>query len=340
MKLATLPNGTRDGRLVVVNRGLRACADASAVAPTVQAALDDWANCASRLTELATALENDTVPTEPFDESAALAPLPRAYQWADASAYLNHVRLVRQARGAELPPELETSPLMYQGGSDHCIAPHGDIEIADEEWGVDFEAEVAVVLDDVPTGTESSAAGSHICLLMLVNDVSLRNLTPGELAKGFGFFQSKPPCAFSPVAVTPDELGEAWDGARVHLPMQVDLNDEPFGRANAGQDMTFDFPTLVAHAARTRPLRAGTILGSGTISNSGADGGPGAPIAAGGVGYSCISELRMVETIQDGAARTPFLRDGDRVSINMVGADGRSIFGTIRQTVVRRAPTT
>jgi fumarylacetoacetate (FAA) hydrolase len=272
---------------------------------------------------------------ERFHEREAASPLPRAYQWADGSAYVNHVALVRQARGATMPESFWTDPLMYQGGSDAFLAPHGPIRLADEAWGIDFEAEVAVITDDVPMGIAAEAAGRHIKLVMLVNDVSLRNLVPGELAKGFGFFQSKPPSAFSPVTVTPDSLGEAWDGGKLHGPLLSAINGASFGRPDAGKDMTFDFPALIAHAARTRPLAAGTIIGSGTVSNRGEDGSPGRPTAEGGAGYSCIAELRMIETIANGEPTTGFLRFGDRVRIEMTDAKGHSLFGAIDQTIER-----
>ena len=337
MKLATLrmPNasarGQRDGRLVVVSRDLSRYLQATAVCATLQAALDDWDQLAPQLRTLARELEEGA--GDRFDPRQCLSPLPRAYQWADGSAYVNHVALVRRARGAELPPSFWTDPLKYQGGSDAFLAPTDDIPLADPAWGLDFEAEVAVITGDVALGASPTAAGAAIRLLMLVNDVSLRELIPGELAKGFGFFQSKPASAFSPVAVTPDELGEAWDGLRLHAPLEVTLNASPFGRANAGIDMTFDFPTLIAHAARTRALGAGSIIGSGTVSNRDADGGPGKSIAEGGVGYSCIAEQRTVETLRTGSPRTPFLRSGDRVRIEMHATDGRSVFGAIDQRV-------
>ena len=276
MKLATLKNGKRDGRLVVVSRDLTRCTDAASIAPTLQAALDDWSALSPALELLALSLENDAVPSERFHERDAMSPLPRAYQWADGSAYVNHVELVRKARGAEMPASFWTDPLMYQGGSDTFLDPRAPIRMADQAFGIDMEAEIAVIVDDVPMGATVDRARQAIRLVMLVNDVSLRGLIPAELAKGFGFFQAKPSSAFSPVAVTPDELGEAWDGGRLHLPMLVAYNGKPFGRAEAGNDMTFDMPTLVAHAARTRPLGAGAIIGSGTISNKDADGGPGA----------------------------------------------------------------
>lgn len=333
MKLATLNNGTRDGRLVVVSRDLSRCTDAGAVAPTLQAALDSWGRCAPALASLAQALEAGSVDSAVFEESACLSPLPRAYQWADGSAYINHVELVRRARGAEVPASFYTDPLMYQGGSDGFLAPTAPIPLADPAWGCDMEGEVAVIVGDVPQGATLDQAADAICLVMLCNDVSLRGLIPDELAKGFGFFQSKPASAFSPVAVTPDELGDAWRDCRLHRPLHVDLNGVPFGRADAGADMTFNFAQLIAHAAKTRALGAGSIIGSGTVSNRGADGGPGKPVADGGRGYSCIAEVRMVETIQTGKPSTPFMRPGDRVRIEMLDAQGRSIFGVIDQTV-------
>ena len=332
MKLATLRNGKRDGRLVVVSRDLTRCTDASFLVPTLQAALDDWTRIAPHLEALAESLEHGSVPSLRFHEHDALSPLPRAYQWADGSAYVNHVELVRKSRGAELPASFWTDPLMYQGGSDSFLAPRDPIVIADEAWGIDMEGEVAVVVDDVPMGATPAEAREKIRLVMLVNDVSLRRLIPDELAKGFGFFHGKPSSAFSPVAVTPDELGEAWDGGRLHLPLAVDINGKPFGRADAGIDMTFDFPTLIAHAAKTRALCAGSIAGSGTVSNK-LDGGPGKTIAAGGVGYSCLAELRIVEQLANGKATSDFLRFGDTVRIEMKDRSGHSIFGAIEQTV-------
>ena len=267
MKLASLKNGTRDGKLVVVSRDLTRCTDASFLAPTLQAALDNWAKYARHLENLAESLEHGSVPSQRFHEHEAESPLPRAYQWADGSAYVNHVELVRKARNAEMPETFWTDPLMYQGGSDSFLGPRDPILMADVAYGIDMEGEVAVVVDDVPMGASPVEAAAAIRLIMLVNDVSLRNLIPAELAKGFGFFQSKPSSAFSPVAVTPDELGDAWKNGKVHLPLSVDLNGKPFGRANAGIDMTFDFGQIVAHAAKTRPLSAGAIIGSGTVSN-------------------------------------------------------------------------
>ncbi|BCH26410.1 fumarylacetoacetate hydrolase family protein [Mesorhizobium sp. L-8-3] len=334
MKLATLKNGTRDGKLVVVSRDLTRFTDASFLAPTLQAALDDWRRLSSHLAALSESLEHGSVPADRFHEHDALSPLPRAYQWADGSAYVNHVELVRKARNAEMPESFWTDPLLYQGGSDAFLAPRDPIPMADEAYGIDMEGEVAVVVGDVPMGASVVEARDAIRLVMLVNDVSLRGLIPAELAKGFGFFQSKPSSAFSPVAVTPDELGEAWDGGRVHLPLSVDLNGKPFGRADAGIDMTFDFPTLVAHAAKTRPLSAGSIIGSGTVSNK-LDGGPGKPVSEGGAGYSCIAEIRMIETIATGKPATPFMHFGDTVRIEMKDKAGHSIFGAIEQSVTK-----
>ena len=333
MKLASLKGG-RDGRLVVVSNDLAYYADAAHIAPTLQAALDDWERVEPALRNLATDLEHETIPRERFHEREAAAPLPRAYQWADGSAYVNHVALVRQARGAEMPDSFWHDPLMYQGGSDGFLGPRDDIPLADEAWGCDLEAEVVVVTGDVPQGVSSADALGHVLLVGLTNDVSLRNLIPGELAKGFGFFQSKPASSFSPVFVTPDSLGEHWAGGKLSGELEVDLNGAPFGRAQAGEDMTFDFGTLIAHAARSRKLGAGTIIGSGTVSNRDGDGGPGKPVAAGGLGYSCIAEVRMVETILRGAPETDFLKAGDRVAITMRDEHHHSIFGTIDQQVV------
>ncbi|TPL80711.1 fumarylacetoacetate hydrolase family protein [Mesorhizobium sp. B2-3-13] len=332
MKLATLKDGTRDGKLVVVSRDLTQYTDASFLARTLQAALDDWSRISPHLATIAESLENNAMPAARFHEHDAHSPLPRAYQWADGSAYVNHVELVRKARGVEMPASFWTDPLIYQGGSDSFVAPRDPIRMADEAFGIDMEAEIAVIIDDVPMGASLDQARAAIRLVMLVNDVTLRALTGSELAKGFGFFQSKPSSAFSPVAVTPDELGDAWDGGKVSLPLLADINGKPFGRANAGTDMTFDFPALIAHAARTRPLVSGTIIGSGTVSNK-LDGGPGKPVSAGGAGYSCIAELRMIETIASGEPKTPFLRFGDTVRIEMKSKTGASIFGAIEQTV-------
>jgi fumarylacetoacetate (FAA) hydrolase len=323
MKLASLKTERRDGQLVVVSRDLTHYVEAAAVAPTLQAALDDWGNCAPRLATLGHALEQGLLNgARAFDPRHCAAPLPRAYQWADGSAYVNHVELVRKARGAELPESYWHDPLIYQGGSDSLLGPHDPIEVAEEAWGIDFEAEVAVITDDVPMGVAPAEAGGHIQLLTLVNDVSLRNLIPAELAKGFGFFQSKPSSAFAPVAVTPDELGAAWDGAKLSLPLLSFVNGAAFGHPNPGVDMTFDFPCLIAHAARTRRLGAGTLIGSGTVSNRDRT-----------VGSSCIAERRVLETLEQGAPGTPFLSFGDRVRIEMRDAAGRSIFGAIEQRV-------
>jgi fumarylacetoacetate (FAA) hydrolase len=333
MKLASLNQG-RDGRLVVVSKDLTRYSDAAHIAPTLQAALDDWEVVAPKLELLATEVEHQSVPCERFHEREAAPPLPRAYQWADGSAYINHVELVRRARGAEVPETFYSDPLMYQGGSDAFLPPRAPIPLGNVAWGCDMEGEIAVITDDVPMGVSEEDAAGHIKLVMLCNDVSLRGLIPDELAKGFGFFQSKPPSAFSPVAVTPEELGDAWSGSLVHRPLNVDLNGKPFGRANAGKDATFSLAKLVSHAARTRPLSAGTIIGSGTVSNKGADNGPGTSVAAGGLGYSCIAELRTIETLTQGGPKTAFMKPGDVVRIEMLDATGHSIFGAIEQTVV------
>ena len=333
MKLASLNDGTRDGQPVIVTRDLARCTAVTDIAPILQAALDDWATLAPRLAALAAELESGGLEGMPFDQAAAHSPLPRAYQWADGSAYVNHVALVRQARGAEMPESFWSDPLMYPGGSDDFLPPHAPIPIPDESWGIDMEAEVAVITDDVPMGVSETNAAAHIKLVMLVNDVSLRNLIPAELGKGFGFFQSKPSTAFSPVAVTPDELGDAWRDCVLHRTMEVDLNGDALGRADAGTDATFSLARLVAHAAKSRNLRAGAIIGSGTVSNRDSDGGPGRPVADGGRGYSCLAEIRMVETIRDGKPTTPFMRFGDRVGIEIHDDDGASIFGRIDQTV-------
>jgi fumarylacetoacetate (FAA) hydrolase len=334
MKLASLKHG-RDGQLVVVSRDLTRACDAAAIAPTLRQALDDWAAAEPRLTELADSLEAGRIAHFPFDAKKCAAPMPRSFGWADGSAYVNHVALVRKSRGADVPASFWTDPLMYRGGSDGFLGPCDDIPIGDLAWGVDLEAEVAVVLGDVPQAAATKETASAIKLLMILNDVSLRNLIGPELAKGFGFVQSKGQTAFAPVAVTPDELGAAWDGAKVNLPLLSYVNGAPFGRPNAGVDMTFDFPTLISHAVKTRPLNAGAIIGSGTVSNRDPDGSPGKPVPEGGVGYSCIAEIRSVETIRHGAPKTPFLQYGDRVKIEMLDAAGRSIFGAIDQEVTR-----
>tara|TARA_R110002124_G_C8943334_1_gene512843 strand:+ start:1453 stop:2463 length:1011 start_codon:yes stop_codon:yes gene_type:complete len=333
MKLATLKNGARDGRLVVVSKDLTRYTDAAGIAPTLQAALDKWDVYAPKLQQLAEQVELGSVPTARFHEHDCESPLPRAYQWADGSAYINHVELVRKARGAEVPESFYDDPLMYQGGSDAFLGPRDAIPLKDAAWGCDMEGEIAVITDDVPMGTNEADAAGHIKLVMLCNDVSLRGLIPGELAKGFGFFQSKPPSAFSPVAVTPDELGEAWQGNLVHLPLHVDYNGQPFGRAEAAEDATFSLARLVSHAAKTRPLSAGTVIGSGTVSNKDTDGGAGKPVSEGGRGYSCIAEIRMIEKIATGEFKTPFMSPGDVVRMEMLDKSGHSIFGAIEQTV-------
>jgi len=332
VKLASLKSG-RDGRLVVVSNDLAWYTDAFLIAPTLQAALDDWDRCEPQLRALAESLEHDAVPRGRFHERQAAAPLPRAYQWADGSAYVNHVELVRKARGAEMPETFWTDPLMYQGGSDGMLSPRDPIPLADEAWGCDLEAEIVVVTGDVPQGVSREAALGHIRLVGLVNDVSLRNLIPAELAKGFGFVQSKPASALSPVLVTPDALGDRWQDGKLSGELLVQINNQAFGKADAGVDMTFDFGTLIAHLAKTRSLGAGSVIGSGTVSNKDRDGGPGKPVSEGGLGYSCIAEVRMVETIQAGKPSTGFLKWGDTVRIEMLDDKHHSIFGTIEQTV-------
>ena len=334
MKLATLRNGSRDGRLVVVSKDLTRATDAARIAPTLQAALDDWEHIAPRLIRMAEGVELGSVPTFRFHEHECESPLPRAYQWADGSAYLNHVELVRKARGAEVPESFYDDPLMYQGGSDAFLGPRDDIPLGDVAWGCDMEGEIAVITGDVPMGASEAEAADQIKLVMLCNDVSLRGLIPDELAKGFGFFQSKPSSAFSPVAVTPDELGDSWKNACVHLPLNIDFNNQPFGRVDAGQDATFTLARLVSHAARTRRLGAGAVVGSGTVSNKDKDGGAGKPVSEGGKGYACIAEIRMIETITAGKPSTQFMKPGDVVRLEMLDKDGHSIFGAIEQTVV------
>ena len=324
MKLATLKDGTRDGQLIAVSRDLRTAAIADAIVPTLQCALDDWAFYAPQLIDLYDALNQGRARNAfAFDPKSCMAPLPRAFQWADGSAYVNHVELVRRARGAEMPPEFWTDPLMYQGGSDDFLGPADDIVCASEAFGIDFEAEIATITSDVPMAATPDAALRQVRLLMLVNDVSLRNLIPAELAKGFGFFQSKPATAFSPVAVTPDELGGAWREGRVHRPMIVHWNGSKVGQPDCGTDMVFHFGQLIAHAAKTRNLRAGSIVGSGTISNKDAKRG-----------YCCIAEKRWLETIEHGAPQTEFMKFGDSVKIEMFDEAGKSIFGAIDQAVV------
>ena len=333
MKLATLKNDSRDGALVVVSRDLSRYQKVPKIAATLQFALDNWDGVVERLQAVYVALnDNATWDAQPFAEHLCHSPLPRAYQWADGSAYINHVELVRKARNVDVPASFYTDPLMYQGGSDSFIGPHDPIWALSEDWGIDLEAEVAVVTGDVPMGASAAQCADAIRLVMLVNDVSLRNLIPGELLKGFGFFQSKAASAFSPVCVTPDELGDDWRDSKLHRPINVQINERPFGKPNAGEDMTFNFAQLVAHAAKTRELAAGTIIGSGTVSNK--QGGlHGSSIDNGGVGYCCLAELRMYETIEQGAPTTPFLHFGDRVRIEMFDKAGASIFGAIKQQV-------
>ena len=332
MKFATYKNDTRDGQLMLVSRDLSRACEVVDIASTLQQVLDDWKNLAPKLEVRYQELNDNLIDSVSFQEARCESPLPRAYQWADGSAYVNHVELVRKARGAEIPESFWTDPLMYQGGSDDFIGPNDDIILPSDEWGIDFEGEVAVVTDDVPMACSSGEAASRIRLLMLVNDVSLRGLIPGELAKGFGFFQSKPASSFSPVAVTPDELGDAWKDNKVHLPLRSTYNGALFGKPQAGEDMTFDFGQLVAHAAKSRNLGAGAIVGSGTVSNKqGTD--HGSAISEGGVGYSCIAEVRMIETIRDGKPSTPFMQFGDRIRIEMQDEKGNSIFGAIEQQV-------
>lgn len=324
MKLATLKNNTRDGQLVVVSKDLSKAVAVPQIAATMQMAIDNWDTIAPQLDVVYQSLNTGDVEGQiAFDQGTCESPLPRAYQWADGSAYVNHVELVRKARNAEMPETFWTDPLMYQGGSDAFIGPKDNIEVISEDFGIDFESEVAVITSDVPMGATPDQAQEHIKLLMLVNDVSLRNLIPAELAKGFGFFGSKPSSAFSPVAVTPDELGDAWDGKKLHLPLTTHLNDQLFGEPNCGVDMTFDFPTIVAHAAKTRPLGAGCVVGSGTISNYDRS-----------AGSSCLAEKRMLEIIADGKPSTAFMQFGDRVRIEMFDKAGDSIFGSIDQLVV------
>ncbi|MFN3700724.1 MAG: fumarylacetoacetate hydrolase family protein [Alphaproteobacteria bacterium] len=326
MKLGSLKDG-RDGQLVVVRDDLESYVPVPHICATLQQALDNWAVIEPKLRDISDKLNRNEIPNaKGFEDSKMASPLPRAYQIADGSAYLNHVELVRKARGAEMPPEFLHDPLMYQAVSDTILAPCDDIPVSSEEFGIDFEAEVAVIVDDVPMGVSAVDALSHIKLVMLMNDVSLRGLIPQELGKGFGFFQSKPPSAFSPVAVTPDALGAYWKDGKLCLPLVSSLNGQEVGRPNAGVDMQFDFGQLVAHAAKTRPLGAGAIIGSGTISNYDR-----------AAGISCIAEIRMIEKIEQGDFKTPFLKFGDRVTIEMFDENGKSIFGTIDQKIVRYA---
>jgi fumarylacetoacetate (FAA) hydrolase len=326
MKLASLKStSSRDGMLCVVNQSVTTAVCVPQIASTLQQALDHWETIAPQLQAIYQQLnDNNLDNTFAFEPEDCTSPLPRAYQWVDGSAYVNHIELVRKARGAEMPPNFWTDPLIYQGGSDGFIGPRDPIVTADEAYGIDFEAEVAVITDDVPMGIDSQNAVHHIKLLMLVNDVSLRHLIPDELAKGFGFFQSKPASSFSPVAITPDELGANWDGQKVHLPLISHLNNELFGQPNAGIDMTFSFPELIQHAAKTRQLRAGTIIGSGTVSNLDRS-----------QGSSCIAEKRMLEVLALGNPQTSYMHFGDRIRIEMLDEQGNSLFGAIDQTVAK-----
>ncbi|MDX1538116.1 fumarylacetoacetate hydrolase family protein [Arsukibacterium sp.] len=335
MKLASLKNNTRDGQLVVVSRDLSRCVAISDIAATLQQLLDNWAELSAKAEKVYQGLNAGKLDGEmAFDPTQCESPLPRAYQWADGSAYVNHVELVRKARNSEMPPSFWTDPLMYQGGSDDFIGPRDAIEAVSTDHGIDFEGEVAVITDDVPMAISPEQALDKIRLLMLVNDVSLRGLIPNELAKGFGFFQSKPASSFSPVAVTPDELGDKWQDGRVHLPLLSTYNGKPFGKPNAGIDMTFNFGQLIAHAARTRNLGAGAVIGSGTVSNKqGTE--YGTAITEGGVGYSCIAEIRVIETIRDGKPSTSFMQFGDTIKMEMLDGNGQSIFGAIDQQVVQ-----
>jgi len=322
MKLASLNTGGRDGTLIVTNRALTRYIAVPQIAATLQQALEHWPVCQPQLQEIYSELNDGIVEGSPLDIYSLSAPLPRAYQWLDGSAYLSHVERVRKARGAEMPPSFLEDPLMYQGGSDTFIGSRGSIHAADEAWGIDFESEIAIVTDDVPPGTNANDAANHIRLLMLANDVSLRNLIPSELARGFGFIHGKPPTAFSPVAITPDELGEHWRDSKLHLPLVTHLNGEQFGNPDAGEDMQFSFAQLIQHAAKTRPLGSGTIIGSGTVSNSDLTRG-----------CSCLAERRVLEIIEDGTAKTPFMKHGDKVKIDMLDHGGNSIFGSIEQVV-------
>ncbi|HEX7888855.1 MAG TPA: fumarylacetoacetate hydrolase family protein [Ramlibacter sp.] len=333
MKLATYRDGSRDGQLVVVSRDLQSAHYATHIATRLQQALDDWNFVAPQLQDLYETLNSGKARHAfPFDPAQCMAPLPRAYQWADGSAYINHVELVRQARNAEVPKTFYEDPLMYQGGSDDFLGPREQAKFPSEEWGIDFEAEIAVVTADVPMGATPDEALDGVRLLMLANDWSLRNLIPNELAKGFGFFQSKPATAFSPVAVTPDELGDTWEGGRVNLVLQSNWNGRKVGLCDAGPDMTFHFGQLIAHICKTRNVRAGTVVGSGTVSNRGVEGAKGRMEWP--KGYSCIAEKRAIETIQDGKPSTEFMRFGDTIRIEMKGQDGQSVFGAIEQRVV------
>jgi len=323
MKLASLKSDSRDGTLMVVSRDLTRMHNASAVCPDLRNAIENWAHSFPLLTELAAELEDGALQTEPYDPTQLSSPLPRSFQWADGSAYLSHMRLVRKARGAEMPPNSEIEPLLYQGGSDYFLGPTDDIVCFDTNWGLDFESEIAIITDDIPKGCSVSEAPKHIKLVMLCNDISLRLIMKPELAKGFGFYQSKPASAFSPVCVTPDELGEQWANTKINLPLKTTYNGETFGNVHAGADLNFDFAQLIAHAAKTRELRAGTIIGSGTVSNTDYKE----------VGSSCLAEKRMIETLELGQPITRFMEPGDTIRIEMVDVDGKSIFGAIDQKV-------
>ena len=328
MKLGSLKEGGRDGTLVVVSRDLARAVRAGGIAATLQQALDDWQHAAPRLVALAQALEaGQAAGAFELEMQALAAPLPRAYEFVDGSAYLPHVERVRRARGAEVPESFYTDPLMYQATSAGFYGPRDPVRVVSEDYGIDLEAEIVVVTDDVPMAVTPEQASTHIQLVGLVNDVSLRNLIPPELAKGFGFLQSKPRSALSPVLVTPDELGEHWRGNKLHLPLLTHINGQWFGAPEAGEDMQFDFSQLVAHAARTRPLAAGTIVGSATIANQ--------DVAR---GASCFAEQRTVETLRDGKPSTPFMKFGDTVRIEMLDRDGRSLFGAIEQRIERQPP--
>lgn len=323
MKLGTLKDGTRDGRLVVVKGDNSVYTPADGIAKSMQEALDNWDEVEGKLQDLSRKLESGDVAGEPVDVDKFHSPLPRAYEWIDGSAYINHIVLVRKARDAEPPETLETDPLVYQGGSGHFLAPTEDIELPNPEWGLDFEAEIAVVMGDTPRGVKKDEAGEHVKLLMLVNDNTFRNLIPAELAKSFGFFQSKPATTFSPFAVTPDELGDSWDGGRINRPLETDYNGEFFGNPEAGPEMHFSFFDLIEHVTKTRSFTAGTILGSGTVSNEDQS-----------KGSSCLSEKRMLEKIETGEFKTPYMQVGDTVKIEMKDEEGNNIFGTIEQKVV------
>lgn len=328
MKLASLKEGGRDGTLIVVNRDMSRAVKVPDIAPTLQAALENWTATEPALVEVFNHLQEGSVADAfDFDPKQAAAPLPRSYHWADGSAYVTHVELVRKARGAVLPESFYSDPLMYMGASDVFLGPCDDVPLESEDWGIDFESEVAIFTDDVPAGITPEQAKAHIKLITIINDVSLRNLIPAELAKQFGFYQSKPHTSFAPVAVTPDELGDAWDGGKIHLPLHSIMNGVKLGSPNAGVDNTFNLPRLISHAAKSRPLMAGTVVGSGTVSNVGSKDGS-----------SCISEIRCLETIADGKPTTEFMKFGDRIEIEMFDENGESIFGRIDQVVTQYHP--